>query len=166
MKKLLTLLMTAVLLSAGISAAPLSARAAIDKTAYEKIISETTEYLEDGSSVTIIVAEESTALTRASVYSKSGSKHYVYTDKDNNELWRFSVHGTFTVNSGISATCTEDSYDFDIFDDAWHNESASSSHSENQARGDAVFIEKILFITTYTKHCDVILSCDSNGNLS
>lgn len=166
MKKLLTLLMTTAMLAAGLSGASLSAYAEEDNTAREKIISETTEYFEDGSSVTIIVSEESTALTRTSAYSKSGSKHFVYTDKDNNELWRFTVHGTFTVNPGISATCTEDSYSIDISDKAWHNESASTYHSGNQAIGDAVFIEKILFITTYTKCCNVILSCDSNGNLS
>jgi hypothetical protein len=166
MKKLLTLLMTAALLTASFTYASLSAHAAASDSVHETIISKTTEYFEDGSSITIIVSEESTALTHASEYSKSGSKHYVFTDKDNNELWRFTVHGTFTVNHGISATCTEDSYDIDISNSAWHNESASTYHSGNQAIGDAVFIEKILFITTFTQDCNVVLSCDSNGNLS
>ncbi len=166
MKKLLTLVITTAMLVTIFTKLSLSVCAETDKNAYGKIISETTEYFEDGSSVTIIVSEELTALTRASIYSKSGSKHYVYTDKDNNELWRFTVHGTFMVNPGISAICTEDSYDINISDNAWHNESVSTYHSGNQAIGDAVFIEKILFITTYTKHCEVTLSCDSNGNMS
>lgn len=166
MKKLLTLLMTTIFLAVGLSGTPLSAHAAINDTAHEQIISETTEYFEDGSSVTIIVSEESTALTRASAYSKSGSKHYVFFDQDKVELWRFTVHGTFTVNPGISATCTEDSYSIDISDNAWKNESASIYHSGNQAIGDAVFIEKLLFITIDTINCNVVLSCDSDGNLS
>lgn len=166
MKKLLTLLMTAAMLTTGFASASLSARAEANNTAHEKIISETTEYFEDGSSVTIIVAEESTALTRASIYSKSGSKHYVFSDKDDNELWRFTVHGTFTVNPGISVTCTKDSYSIDISDDTWHNESAATYHSGNQAIGDAAFVKKFLFIPVDTINCNVILSCDNNGNLS
>ncbi len=166
MKKLLTLLITTVMLAVGLSGTPLSARAATSGTTHKKIINETTEFFEDGSSVTIIVSEESTTLTRASGYSKSGSKHYVFFDQDKVELWRFTVHGTFTVNPGISVTCTEDSYSIDISDDAWQNESASTYHSGSQAIGNAVFIEKFLFITIDTINCNVVLSCDSNGNLS
>lgn len=166
MKKLLTLLMTTAMLTVGLSGTSLSARAEADNIAYEKIISETTEYFEDGSSVTIIVTEELTAPTRTSAYSKSGSKYYVFLSEDKVELWRFTIHGTFTVNPGINATCTEDSYSIDISDDAWHNESASTYHSGNQAIGDAAFVKKLLFIPVDTINCNVILSCDNNGNLS
>lgn len=110
MKKFLALFITTTLLAINLSSTPLSSCAATSDTANEKIISETTQYFEDGSPVTIIVTEESTALARTSVYSKSCSKHYVFTYRNDIELWRFTVHGTFTVNSGISATCTEDSY--------------------------------------------------------
>ena len=166
MKKFLTLLMTTAMLTVGFASTSLSACAAAGNIAHEKIISVTTEYFEDGSSVTIIVSEESTALTRASTYSKSGSKHYVFSDQNNIEFWRFTVHGTFTVNPGISVTCTEDSYSIEISDDTWHNESASTYHSGNQAIGDAAFVKKLLFIPIDTINCNVILSCDSNGNLS
>lgn len=166
MKKLLALLMTVALLTVGFSSISISARAETDAAAQEKIIYETTEYFEDGSSVTIIVTEESTTLARTSSYSKSGSKHYIFFDKDKVELWRFSVHGTFTVNPGLSSTCTEDSSSISISDDAWQTESSSTYHSGNQAIGNAVFIKKLLFITIDTQNCNVVLTCDSNGNLS
>jgi hypothetical protein len=166
MKKFLTLLMTTAMLTVGFASTSLSACAAAGNIAHEKIINETTEYFEDGSSVTIIVTEESTSPTRTSAYSKSGSKHYIFLSEDKVELWRFTVHGTFMVNPGISAPCTDDSYDIDISDEAWQNESALTYHSGNQAIGEAVFIEKFLFITIDTINCNVVLSCDSNGNLA
>lgn len=106
------------------------------------------------------------ALVQADTYSMAGAKHYIFSDENHNELWRFTVHGIFTVNPGVSATCTKDSCDFSISDDSWHNESASSSHSGNQAIGDAVFIRKILLLTVATQTCHVTLTCDSNGNFS
>lgn len=166
MKKLLVLILTAVMMATAFSAFSISVHAEINSETDEKIICETTEYFKDGSSVTIILTEESTALKRTSTYSKSGSKHYVFYDKDKVELWRFSVHGTFTVNSGISSTCTANSYSISISDDTWQNESASTYNSGNQAIGDATFIQKYLFVTINTQDCHVVLTCDFNGNLS
>lgn len=166
MKKLLTLLLTTALLAISFSNISISAHAETNDAAYEKIISETTEYFEDGSSATKIVTEESSAPARSASYSKSGSSHYIFFDKDKNELWRFSVHGTFTVNPGSSSTCTESSYSISISDNAWENESASVYHSGNQAIGNAVFIKKFLFFNVDTQNCNVVLKCDANGNLS
>lgn len=166
MKKLLALILTAVMLTTTFSTLSISVHAETNSEAYGKIIFETTEYFKDGSSVTIILTEESTALTRTSTYSKSGSKHYVFYDKDKVELWRFSVHGTFTVNPGINSTCTADSYSICISDDTWQIESVSTYNSGNQAIGDATFIQKYLFITINIQDCHVVLTCDINGNLS
>ena len=105
-------------------------------------------------------------LTRATTYTKTGSKYYILRNKNGAELWRFTVHGTFSVNSGVSSTCTGVSHSISITEDAWQNESASTSRSGNQAIGDATFIKKLLFITVETKGCHVVLTCDSNGNLS
>lgn len=166
MKKCFTLFITAVILTIGFSSVPFSAHAETNNAALEKILYETTEYFEDGSSATIIVTEESSAPVRSAAYSKSGSKYYIFYDKDKNELWRFTVYGTFTVNPGSSSTCTQSSYSVSISDDAWENESASVYHSENQAIGHAVFIKKFLFFTVDTQNCNVVLKCDANGNLS
>ena len=165
MRKLFSLIIASAMLIAVLSNTQLSVCAMTYDTTYEKIISETTNYFEDGSFITILVSEGPITLSRTAMYSKSGSKHFVFYDKDKVELWRFTVHGTFTVNPNISATCIEDSYDI-ISDSAWQNESVSTYHSGNQAIGDAVFIEKYLFITIDTVNCNVVLSCDNNGNLS
>lgn len=166
MKKLLTLLITTALLAISFSNISISVHAETNDTSLEKIISKTTEYFEDGSSATIIVTEDSSAPARSASYSKSGSRHYIFFDKDKKELWRFTVHGTFTVDPGISSTCTESSYSIIIYDNTWENESASVYHSGNQATGNAVFIKKLLFFTIDTQSCNVVLKCDANGNLS
>ena len=129
------------------------------------VVSETIEYFEDGSYMTIIVTED-IPTTKGIRSSKSGSKDYVMLNKNGNELWRFTVNGTFSVNPGVSSTCTAASCGFSITDDAWENDSASSYCSENQAIGDATFIRKLLSITVESRDCHVILTCDSNGNLS
>lgn len=74
----------------------------------DKIIRETTEYYGGGSSLTVTITE-SCPLTRAT-YSKSGQKTYTYKNADNKTQWRFTVKGTFSVNSRVSASCTAASY--------------------------------------------------------
>lgn len=166
MKKLFVLIITAVMLTATFLGSSLSVCAETNGETNEKIIFETTKYFDDGCSLLIILTEETTALMRTSTYSKSGSKHYVFYNEDKVELWRFSVHGTFKIDPGISSTCTADSYSINISDDTWQNESVSTYKSGNQAIGDAIFIQKYLFITISTQNCHVVLTCDINGNLS
>lgn len=167
MKKFLTFFMSAIMAFTIVSVPFVSAQAVdLENFPPENIISETTEYLQDGTSVTIIVVDHSIPQTRGTTFTKTGSKYYIARNKNGVELWRFTVHGTFSVNSGVSATCTANSYSIKITEDAWQNESASTKRSGNQAIGDATFIKKLLFITTERKSCHVVLSCDKNGNLS
>lgn len=166
--------MTTALLTSLFFSISISTHAEASENATEMIIQKTIEYFEDGSSLTIIVTEtpsamatgDSPALAQASSYSKSGSKYYIFSDRNHTELWRFTVHGTFTVNPGVSAACTGDSCSFSISDDSWQNESSSSYHSGNQATGDAIFIKKVSFLTVDAQTCHVTLTCDSNGNLT
>lgn len=129
------------------------------------VISETNEYI-DGYCIKTIITEEPTVNTRASTFTKTGSKSYVLTNSSGDELWRFKVNGTFSVETGVSAICTNSTYTITISNDAWENKSASASRSGNKALGEAVFVKKLLFITTETKECSVTLTCDKNGNLS
>ncbi len=161
MKKIFLFSMALILWTTAFQATTLSAYA----KANEKVISETTEYFEDGSSLTITVIEEG-LLTRGTSYSKSGSKRCVMKNNSGNELCSFTVHGTFSVNSESNVTCTAAFCSFSITDDAWENDSASAYCSENQAIGDATFIRKLLSITIDSKSCHVVLTCDSDGNLS
>lgn len=131
----------------------------------EQVISEAIEYFEDGSSIVITVIEES-PIIRGTSYNESGSKRCIMKNNSGNEICSFTIHGTFSVNSGSSVTCTATSCSFSITDDAWENDSTSSYCSGNQAIGDATFIRKLLSITIDSKNCHVVLSCDNEGNLS
>lgn len=132
----------------------------------ERIISETVEILEDGYYVKTIVAEEISTMTPRATTTKSGSKSYVLANSDGEELARFTLKGTFSVNTGVSATCTASSYTTSISNNSWSVKSASATKSGNQAIGDVTFVKKVLFITTSTKEAHVVLTCDKNGNLS
>lgn len=120
--------------------------------------------------ITVSVFEDENIANTITPYSntfeKSGSKTYTAKNADKETLFTFTVHATFSVNSGVSATCTKSSYSYTITDNAWEKKSASASRSGNQAIGDAEFIKKLLFITVDTFNAHVVLTCNSNGQLS
>lgn len=130
------------------------------------VISETKEYLADGGYLLITVSEDTAITPCATIYTKSGTKTTTYVSSDGIVQWSFTVHGTFQINSGVSASCTSSSYSSDIAVSSWHLGSAASNYSGNHANGSATFNKKVLFITTDTVNVNVILTCDSNGNLS
>lgn len=164
MKKLFTCYIPLVIFSFTFWITILPAYARTNEAAKQNVVSETIEYFEDGSYMTITVTEDIPSI-RGILSNKSGSKDYVLTNKYGNELWRFTVNGTFSLKPGVSATCTAASCSFSIANDAWENESTSAYYSENQAIGDATFIRKLLSITVESKSCHVVLTCDSDGNL-
>lgn len=166
MKRRVSLLLAVSLLLCSLISFTAAADARTEEEIRGTVLSETVEYFADGSSVTIIVAEETSITPYGSVYTKTGSKYYIMRNSNGQELWRFTVHGTFSVNEGVSATCTKASYTISITEKGWENESASAYASGNQAIGDATFIKKVLFIKTDTRSCHVVLSCDKNGVLS
>lgn len=166
MKKILSLLISVLMFMTTSLTLPVSAYSEQSNEIQGNIISETTEYFPDGSYATIVITEDTSALTKSSVYTKKGSKHYIARNKDGVELWRFTVNGTFTVNPGMSSTCTSSTYNIGITESAWQNKSAYAYRSKNQAVGDATFIKKLLLITVETKSCHVVLTCDENGKLS
>ena len=138
----------------------------VDNEMYaEEVVSETVEYFEDGSYLTITVKQEVGIMPCGTVYEKSGSKSGVYRNKDGKEAWRFTVHGTFSVNSGVSATCTKTSYKTNITNSEWELSSASTYASGNQAVGDATFVKKQNGSAIETKSSHITITCDENGNL-
>ncbi len=132
---------------------------------YQQVVSEKIEWLDDGSCFVITVTQTASPAVKGGTYTKSGSKTYTYKE-DGNVKWKFTVHGTFSVNSGVSATCTAASYSVSDLASGWSLKTASTSRSGNTAVGDATFQYKVLLIVTKTKSCHVVLTCDSNGNLS
>ena len=164
MKKL-GLMFFSIALLLSFCALPFGANAQVAKSE-ERIISETVEMLEEGYYVKTIVAEEIPAMALRATTTKSGSKAFVLYNNSDEELARFTLKGTFSVNSGVSATCTSSSYTTSISNNSWSVKSASATKSGNQAIGDATFIRKVLFITVETREAHVVLTCDKNGNLS
>lgn len=168
MKKVLTLLLSGIMVISVMCANFLTVNAEETNSAIQgKIISQTVERLEDGTTITTTLYDTTDAITtRASSYTKSGTKTRTMTNDKGEELWKFTLNGTFSVNSGVSATCTSASHSFKITNTAWQNETATSSKSGNKATGYGKFIRKILFITVETREANLTITCDKNGNLS
>ena len=129
------------------------------------LVSRTVEVQPDGSSIEILIYENSVS-SRATTYSKSGSKTYNARNSAGEIQWSFTVNGVFTVTTGTSAVCTSASHSYSITNDAWNYVSGSSYKSGNKAIGNAEFNRKVLGIVIDTGTCTVTLTCDVNGNLS
>lgn len=170
MKKFFVFLLTIVLIFTPVfSIARVSAHTIPLETTIEtnkKIVSETTQYFEDGSYITTIVTQNPCLITRSSAYTLSGAKTSVCYNSNNEELFRFTVYGTFSVNSGISATCTEASCSSSITDNEWSETFSSASAIKNQAIGNATFTQVKKDVIIGTQKCHIVLSCDKNGKLS
>ncbi len=141
------------------------------QAADDKIIYETDSYVIklDGGYYAEVTVGESAGFTKEgarAVTEKYGYKEFIFRDNSGNKLWRFVVNGTFSVNTGVSATCTQASYRTEIFNNNWQEKTASATKSQNKAIGDATFIKKVLLITTNTEEVHLVLTCDKNGNMS
>ena len=160
MKKILSVTLTVILLLMTTTVFAVSAE-------NEAVVSREIIYNPDGSYTEIIITEKaSNIMPRAEVYSRSGSKAYNHRDSNGNILWTFTLHGTFDVKAGVSATCKKVSYSTSNIASGWSLDSASTGKSANKAIGNATFKYKVLLITTKTEDISVTLSCDGNGNLS
>lgn len=166
MKKFISIILS-IMIVGNICSIATNASTGVINQESQKIISETVEYFDDGSSIVITVAESAnTIITRANAYSKSGSKTYTAKNSSGEILWKFIVNGTFSVNTGVSATCISTSYSKSNLASGWSLKTGSSYASGSQAIGDGTFQHKTLFVVTDTKSCHVVLNCDANGNLS
>ena len=154
-------LVLAILLA--VSAFPLSASA--EYGAESAPVSETTKILSNGSYVVISVYE-SPVQARSGIYKKDGSKTYTFFSASGVAQWKYIITGVFTINPGISSVCTSSVHSFEIYNSNWSCSSANSSASSNRAISNAEFIRKLLGITVERESFQVVLTCDSNGNLS
>ena len=58
-----------------------------------------------------------------------------YSDSNGKQLWDYTLYGTFTVNPGVSATCTSVTGSPKIYDNSWSVASNTPSRSGNKATG-------------------------------
>lgn len=159
MKKLLSIILTTILL---ISLFSLTTYA----QSPEIVVSETTEYFDDGSSITTTITQlANNDLTRATK-TITGSKTKTVKNSDGDVLYKFKVTGTFSVNEGVSSTCTAVSCSASNLASGWSLDSSTKSKSGNKATATGVFKYTVLFITTITQETTATLTCDKNGNLS
>ena len=160
MKRLFSLFIAIVLFTMPFTAS------AVNDTPTGEIICTTVEILDDGTILeTVIYVENSTASTYATK-TVSGSKTTTGKNEDGEILWKFTLNGTFTVNTGVSATCTAASYSTSNLASGWSLDSASTSKTGNKAKADFVFKHKVLFVTTQTVEKSLTLTCSSDGTLS
>ena len=133
----------------------------------EKVIRRTVEYFSDGTVMETVITEEASVNTaRATQYTKSGTKSNTLKNADGDVLWSFTLRGQFDVVEGVSSVCTLAKHSYNIYDNSWSLDSASTSKSANKAIGNATFKKKVLFVTTDTKSFTLTLTCDKYGNLS
>jgi len=160
MKKIFSVVLTVVLLFTAVSMFAVSAE-------NEVVVNREIVYNPDGSYTEIVITEKvNNIIPRAETYTKSGTKSGHRYDENGNLKYTFTVHGTFTVRAGVSATCTNASYSTSNIASGWSLDSASTGKSGNKAIGNATFKYKVLLVTTKTEDISVTLSCDGNGNLS
>lgn len=165
MKKLLSIILTTIILVSLFSFN--TSAVSYDKSAAnEIIISETTEYFEDGSSITTTVTQQINDFeTFATTKTVSGSKTATVKNADGDVLYKFKVNGTFSVNVGVSATCTAVSCSASELASGWSLDSSTTSKSGNKAKATGIFKYRVLIVSR-TQETSVELACDANGVLS
>lgn len=165
MKKLLSIILTAIIFVSLFSFN--SSATTYEKTAdKEIIISETTEYFADGSSITTTITQFINQNQSRATKTVSGSKTKTAKNSSGDVLYKFKVNGTFNVNIGVSATCTAVSCSASDFASGWNLDSSGTNKSGNTANAIGIFKYKVLGITTKTQETQANLSCDANGVLS
>ena len=95
--------------------------------------------------------------TNAAAGAKSGKGY----SSDGELLWELIVHGTFTYD-GTTATATQASYSYNIYNSAWKLKSAEAYCSGNQAIAEGKF-NGGLFLNRSTS---ITLTCSPTGVLS
>lgn len=102
------------------------------------------------------------AQTRGGV---TAQKAYHHRNSAGTILWTATVTGTFSYN-GSTSSCTNASYDTQINNSSWSEQSGNAYPSGNSAIADVVMARKLLFIVVETVPVTITLTCDKNGNLS
>lgn len=110
--------------------------------------------------VSEICEEENTASLWATNQTKSGSKTNTLYSAGGTKLASVTVRGTFTYN-GSTASATNSSYSYSIYDSAWSFSSGSSSYSGATATAKCTF--KFLGLS---ESMTVSLTCSPTGTLS
>lgn len=96
-----------------------------------------------------------------STTTKKGTVHYAYYDSNNNLGWKYSLTGTFSVNYGVSATCTGATAGLSIYNSAYSLDSEKHFYFGPTATGTI----KIKYFG-HVKSATVSITCDKYGKFS
>ena len=118
------------------------------------------EYYKDGSySVTTIEISPITTLATSTVKQTKTTSHY---NSDNEKEWAITVTGTFNY-TGSSATCTNSSVSYNIYDKNWKVTSAQASKSGRTATGEFTLKRYFLGVPIKTENKTLTLTCSNTG---
>lgn len=122
-------------------------------------------YLEIQTKITPASNNSLLAVGQNKTASKTASKTYSYKNAANQLQWSATITGTFRINKGQPSYCSNLTKSYKINDSTWSLQSTNSNKTNNQAIGKFVFIQKISGIALQTQSCQIILTCDTNGNI-
>ena len=131
----------------------------------ETVVSETTEYLDNGCYIVTTITEEMNSVVSRATVSKTGSKKAVIYNSDDEPLVTLKLTGTFSY-TGSSATCTAASTSYTVHSDNWKVTSAVASKSGNKATGNFTSKRYTLLIPVQTINSTVTITCSNSGVLS
>ena len=164
MKKVVASILVVILM---ITSVPFIAAENLPVATVSKVVSEVTEFFDDGSKIVTTVCENIDSIGPVSTtYTKNGSKTQTGYNNSGDVMWTFTVNGTFRVVEGTSATCTAVSYSHTAPGSGWSLKTASTSKTANRAIGNATFVKKVLLITVDSIDTVCTLYCNVNGELS
>ncbi len=121
------------------------------------------EYFEDGSYCITIIGEGIS--TRASSNTVTKPKTANYYDSNGNLQWSVTITGTFNYN-GSSASCTNASVSYRIYNDNWKVTESKASRSGATAKGEFTVKKYLLGVPIKTINKTVTLTCSKDGTFS
>ena len=129
-----------------------------DNASYQ-VVSQTIEYTPDGTPITITLSVQPHR-TRSGAYIVNGKKDYSYGSD-----WTFTVYGSFSVNPGVSVTCSAATYGVATYNYAWSKTAGTAYPSGATAIASGTMTEYHAGAAVRTVNPYITVSCDKNGNL-
>ena len=121
------------------------------------------EYFEDGSYIITVLETKTSLLSLSSSISKTKTE-YFYDSHDNLD-WKASLTATFNYN-GSTASCTNASIGYKIYDNTWRLTSHDCSYSGATATGSFTFKRYASLIPVQTINKTLTLTCSPNGTIT
>jgi hypothetical protein len=161
MKKLVSVLLALVIVSLSFSIN------AFAVTPAQTVVSQSTEYLEDGSYIvtTLTTTTQSNISLLSTTYTKTSTKFRDYYDDESNICWEGTLTCTFSYD-GSTSRCLSASTGYTIYNTSWRCTSNTASRSGNTGYGHYTFKKYILSICVVTYSPTLTMVCSPSGSLT